>query len=83
MLRTLLCVAASPVIALAVVAIGLLAALAHLIAMPALYLWERRLERFPLGGAGEIAPCTSSEIAQVKPGDCSVLDPMESKNPGR
>jgi len=39
---------ASPVIALAVLVFGLLAALAHLVVMPALYLWERRLERNPL-----------------------------------
>jgi len=48
MLRTLLCIVASPVIALAVLVFGLLAALAHLVVMPALYLWERRLERNPL-----------------------------------
>lgn len=45
MFRSLVCIVASPVIVLAMLIIGVLAALAHLVAMPALYLWEVRLER--------------------------------------
>lgn len=45
MLRTLLCIVASPFFVLALMAIGVLAALVHLVAMPALYFWEVRLER--------------------------------------
>ena len=50
MLRTLLGIVASPLIFLALLLIGVLAALAHLAAMPALYLWELLLERNPWMG---------------------------------
>lgn len=47
MIKTLLGIAASPLIAIASFCIGLLSALAHLVALPALFLWERHLERHP------------------------------------
>lgn len=47
MIKTLLGIAASPLIAIALFCIGLLSALAHLVALPALFLWERHLERHP------------------------------------
>lgn len=53
MIKTLLGIAASPLIAMVILCIGLLSAAAHLVALPALYLWERHLERRPLGHAPE------------------------------
>lgn len=47
MLKTLLGIAASPVIAIAMFCFGLLFALLHLLALPALFLWERYLEKNP------------------------------------
>lgn len=47
MIKTVLGIAASPLIAIAVVCVGLLCALAHLVALPALFLWERHIERHP------------------------------------
>ncbi|MET3495669.1 hypothetical protein [Variovorax boronicumulans] len=47
MLKILLGIAASPLIAVVLFCIGLLGAAAHLVAMPALFLWERHLERKP------------------------------------
>lgn len=47
MLKTLLGIAASPLIAVALFFIGLVSAAAHLVALPLLYLWERHLERKP------------------------------------
>ncbi|WP_435501281.1 hypothetical protein [Variovorax sp. LT1R20] len=40
-------VAAFPVVAILLFATGLFAAVAHLVAMPGLYLWERYLENRP------------------------------------
>lgn len=48
MLKTLLGIAASPVIGIAMLCFGLLAALLHLLALPALFLWERHLEASPV-----------------------------------
>lgn len=47
MFKLLFGIAASPLIAIALFSVGLLSALAHLIALPALFLWERHLERHP------------------------------------
>ncbi|SEK16828.1 hypothetical protein SAMN05216567_12140 [Variovorax sp. OK605] len=47
MLKTLFGIAASPVIAIAMFCFGLLFALLHLLALPALFLWERYLENNP------------------------------------
>lgn len=47
MVKIILGIAASPLIALALFCVGLLSAIAHLIALPALFLWERHLERHP------------------------------------
>lgn len=46
-LKTLLGIAASPVIAMAMFVSGWLIALLHLLALPALLLWERYLEANP------------------------------------
>jgi hypothetical protein len=47
MLKTLLGIAASPVIAIGMFCFGLLFALLHLLALPVLFLWERYLENNP------------------------------------
>lgn len=52
-IKTLLGIAASPLVATVLFCIGLLCAAAHLIALPALFLWERHLERRPLAPAPE------------------------------
>lgn len=44
-LRTLVESAAFPFVAVALFAFGLLASLAHLVAMPGLFLWENSIER--------------------------------------
>jgi hypothetical protein len=53
MLKTLVWIAVSPFIAVAMFCLGLLAAAAHLIALPALYVWERHRERKPITRATE------------------------------
>lgn len=65
MLRTLLCIGASPFIALAMLTVGVLAALVHLVAMPLLYLWELRLERRPLGTAGGSASAPGASATRA------------------
>jgi hypothetical protein len=50
MFRTILGVAASPLVAIALFCAGILTATLHLLALPALYLWERYLEQRPLAG---------------------------------
>jgi hypothetical protein len=50
MFRTILGVAVSPLVAIALFCAGILAAAMHLFALPALYLWERYLEQRPLRG---------------------------------
>lgn len=48
MVKTLLGIAASPVIAIAMLCCGMLLAVLHLLALPALFLWERYLEMSPV-----------------------------------
>ncbi|MDH6169253.1 hypothetical protein M2282_004417 [Variovorax boronicumulans] len=45
-------VAAFPMVAVALFAAGMLAAVAHLVAMPGLYLWEKYQESRPVPGSG-------------------------------
>jgi len=48
MLKFILGVMVAPVLALAMFALGLLAAVVHVIALPALFLWDRHLETKPI-----------------------------------
>ncbi|MDQ0072460.1 hypothetical protein J2W34_004265 [Variovorax boronicumulans] len=48
LIRTILEIAAMPLFAVALFAIGLIAAFGHLLALPGLYLWERYQENKPV-----------------------------------
>ncbi|QSI31638.1 hypothetical protein GNX71_19465 [Variovorax sp. RKNM96] len=48
LIRTILEIAAMPLFAVALFATGLIAAFAHLLALPGLYLWERYQESKPV-----------------------------------
>jgi hypothetical protein len=53
MFRTILGVAVSPLVAIALFIAGMLTAVAHLLALPGLYLWQRHLERNPFAGTSK------------------------------
>lgn len=46
--RTILEIAAFPVVAIVLFGLALMAAVLHLVAMPGLYLWEKHREKAPL-----------------------------------
>jgi hypothetical protein len=76
MIKTLLGIAASPLIAIALFCFGLLSAVAHLIALPALYLWERYLERHPSMPAKR----SQADPGRPKPAMAGVLRNRSSYN---
>ena len=53
MFRTVLGVAVSPLVAIALFCAGILTAAMHLLALPGLYLWERYLEQRPFAGKSD------------------------------
>ena len=59
MFRTIVGIATSPLIAVALLCVGMVTAVAHLFALPVLYLWERYLERKPVTGS-KSSPATSA-----------------------
>lgn len=53
MFRTVIGIMTSPLIAIALLCVGILAAVAHLFALPVPYLWEHYLERRPLASTSK------------------------------
>ena len=68
-MRMVLEIAAAPLFAVALFATGILAAVAHLVALPGLYLWEKYQEAKPLqnrrpGGPGQSRPGQTGPAGQ-------------------
>jgi hypothetical protein len=60
LIRTILEIAAMPLFAVVLFAAGLIAAFAHLLALPGLYLWERYQENKPLSPGRPSADASKS-----------------------